>query len=118
MKPTTNRIRFLTESESDHDVVHHLSSGQLAVVSLAFCLALNKVYSISKGFRFLAIDDPVQTMDDINIHALIELIRHDFSDYQIILSTHEDDISSYINYKFKKFDFDVRRLNVQKAFYA
>lgn len=118
MKPTTNRIRFLTESESDHDVVHHLSSGQLAVVSLAFCLALNKVYSISKGFRFLAIDDPVQTMDDINIHALIELIRHDFSDYQIILSTHEDDISSYMNYKFKKFDFDVKRLNVQNAFYA
>ncbi|MCH2451187.1 MAG: AAA family ATPase [Gracilimonas sp.] len=113
-----NSIRFLANNESDHDVVHHLSSGQLAVVSIAFCLALNKVYDISKQFRFLAIDDPVQTMDDINIHSLIELMRHGFKDYQILMSTHEDDVSRYINYKFKKFNFDVNRINVQEKFYS
>lgn len=113
-----NSIRFLANNESDHDVVHHLSSGQLAVVSIAFCLALNKVYGISKQFRFLAIDDPVQTMDDINIHSLIELMRHGFKDYQILMSTHEDDVSRYINYKFKKFNFNVNRINVQEKFYS
>lgn len=118
MQGSTNRVRFLTDSESDHDIIHHLSSGQLAVVSIAFCLALNKVYETTNHFKFLAIDDPVQTLDDINIHSFIELMRHDFKDYQIIMSTHEDDIANYLTYKFDKFDFKCKRLRVQKLFYA
>ncbi len=117
MQETTNRIKFLTDSESDHDIIHHLSSGQLAVVSIAFCLALNKVYESSNHFKFLAIDDPVQTLDDINIHSFIELVRHEFRDYQIIMSTHEDDIASYLSYKFEKFHFICNTLKVQKLFY-
>ncbi len=117
MQETTNRIKFLTDSESDHDIIHHLSSGQLAVVSIAFCLALNKVYESNSHFKFLAIDDPVQTLDDINIHSFIELVRHEFRDYQIIMSTHEDDIASYLSYKFEKFQFNCNTLKVQKLFY-
>lgn len=118
MQGNTNRVRFLTDNESDHDIIHHLSSGQLAVVSIAFCLALNKVYETTNHFKFLAIDDPVQTLDDINIHSFIELMRHDFSDYQIIMSTHEEDIANYLAYKFEKFDFKCNRLKVQKIFYS
>lgn len=118
MQGSTNRVRFLTDSESDHDIIHHLSSGQLAVVSIAFCLALNKVYETTNHFKFLAIDDPVQTLDDINIHSFIELMRHDFKDYQIIMSTHEDDIANYLTYKFNKFDFKCNRLRVQELFYS
>ena len=71
-----NFVKFITGYKSDHDVVYHLSSGQMAVVSIAFCLSLNKVYNTNKHFKFLAIDDPIQTMDDLNIHTFIELIRH------------------------------------------
>ncbi|MEX2409971.1 MAG: hypothetical protein WD607_01140, partial [Candidatus Paceibacterota bacterium] len=117
MNENTNSIRFITDNESDHDVVHHLSSGQLAVVSLAFCLSLNKVYKVSEGYKFLAIDDPVQTMDDLNIHSFIELLRHNFSGYQVLLSTHENSVSSYFNYKFGKFGFETERVNVQDLFY-
>lgn len=38
----------------------------------------------------LLIDDPLQTMDDLNISSFIELLRNDFKDKQIILSTHEE----------------------------
>lgn len=117
MNENTNSIRFITDNESDHDAVHHLSSGQLAVVSLAFCLSLNNVYKVSEGYKFLAIDDPVQTMDDLNIHSFIELLRHNFSDYQVLLSTHENSVSTYFNYKFGKFGFETKKINVQDHFY-
>jgi DNA repair protein SbcC/Rad50 len=117
MNDRTNRVRFLTDNNSDHDVIHHLSSGQLAVVSIAFCLALNKVYNTANNFKFLAIDDPVQTLDDINVHSFIELMRHDFKNYQILISTHEENVADYMNYKFTKFGFVSARQRVQRLFY-
>lgn len=110
----SNNVRFKTGHSSDHDIVYHLSSGQMAVVSLAFCLSLNKVYNTNQHFKFLSIDDPVQTMDDLNIHTFIELVRNEFTDYQIIMSTHDDFTSRYMKYKFDKFDMNTEIQNVQK----
>lgn len=110
----SNNVRFKTGNYSDHDIVYHLSSGQMAVVSLAFCLSLNKVYNTNDNFKFLSIDDPVQTMDDLNIHTFIELVRNDFIDYQILLSTHDDFTSRYIKYKFDKFNMSTDIKNIQK----
>ena len=117
VKESTSRIRFLTSEDTDHDIIHQLSSGQLAVVSLAFCLALNKVYETPKHFKFLAIDDPVQTLDDLNVHSFIELLRHEFGDYHLIISTHEEHIANYMLYTFDKFHFSSGKLNVQQIFY-
>lgn len=110
----SNNVRFKTGNLSDHDIVYHLSSGQMAVVSLAFCLSLNKVYNTNDNFKFLSIDDPVQTMDDLNIHTFIELVRNDFKDYQILLSTHDDFTSRYIKYKFDKFNMNTDIKNIQQ----
>lgn len=109
-----NRVRFITGHASDHDVVYHLSSGQMSVVAIAFCLSLNKVYNVNNHFKFLAIDDPIQTMDDLNVHTFIELLRNDFQDYQIIFSTHDDFTSKYIKYKFDKLDFKTNIKNIQQ----
>ena len=109
----SNNVRFKTGHSSDHDIVYHLSSGQMAVVSLAFCLSLNKVYNTNDHFKFLSIDDPIQTMDELNIHTFIELIRHEFKEYQIILSTHDDFNARYMKYKFDKFDMNAEIQNVQ-----
>ena len=109
----SNNVRFKTGHSSDHDIVYHLSSGQMAVVSLAFCLSLNKVYNTNEHFKFLSIDDPVQTMDDLNIHTFIELVRNEFTDYQIIMSTHDDFTSRYMKYKFDKFAMNTEIQNVQ-----
>ena len=56
-----------------------------------------------RNIGFILIDDPVQTMDDINIASFIEVLRNDFPEKQIILSTHETDKENYILYKFLKY---------------
>jgi len=108
-----NNVVLKTGNQSDHDVVFHLSAGQMAVVSLAFCLSLNKVYNTNENFKLLAIDDPIQTMDNLNVHSFIELLRNEFSDYQIIMSTHDDFISRYMSYKFEKYNMKATIQNVQ-----
>ena len=116
----TSAIRFLTPTDSDHDVMHHLSSGQLAVVSLAFCLAINKTYNLSPNLKILAIDDPIQEMDALNIHSFIELIKNEFAnDYQLIFSTHNDMNAIYMKYKIENFyEKSVKVINVQKEFFG
>lgn len=103
-------IRFVSDFNSDHDVVNTVSSGQLAGIVIALTLTLNKVYS--NGFNSIMIDDPVQSMDDINMISLIELFRNEFSDHQIFVSTHEDEIEKYILYKFMKYKLPVTRVDV------
>ena len=118
-KEESDAIRFLTDSSSDHDAIHHLSSGQLAVTSIAFALAINKTYNISKNLKFLTIDDPIQEMDSMNIHSFIELIRHEFlNEYQLIFSTHNDSNALFMKYKFEKINFEeVSLIDVQSEFF-
>ncbi|MBZ4222595.1 AAA family ATPase [Bacillus wiedmannii] len=105
-------IRFITHPDYDHDIVNFMSSGQLVAVILSFTLALNKVYG-NQGLSMLLIDDPLQTMDDLNISSFVELLRNDFKDKQIILSTHEEHAVRYINYKFDNYKLKVKSLNMK-----
>ncbi|MBO0411243.1 AAA family ATPase [Enterococcus hulanensis] len=109
-------IMFVSSSENDHDAINYLSSGQLSGLVIAFTLALNKVYE-QKALDILLIDDPVQTMDEINVASFVELLRNDFNHKQIILSTHEEDISKYIRYKFSKYNLVTKRINVKDKLY-
>lgn len=97
-----SKIRF-TAPGGEHDILYTMSSGQLSAVLLAFSLVLNKIYSGNK-FKTLFIDDPIQCMDDINMISFVELLRREFSEVQIILSTHEDSFANYIKYKFSKYN--------------
>lgn len=105
-------IMFVSGFENDHDAINYLSSGQLSGLVIAFTLALNTVYE-QKSLSVLLIDDPVQTMDEINVASFVELLRNDFSHKQIILSTHEEEISKYIRYKFSKYNLSTKRINVK-----
>ena len=53
-------------------------------------------------------------MDEININGFIDVLRNEFSDSQIIISTHEDMISSFMRYKFDKFEYKSSRIPVKK----
>ena len=97
-----SKIRF-TAPGGEHDILYTMSSGQLSAVLLAFSLVLNKIYS-GNDFKTLFIDDPIQCMDDINMISFVELLRREFSDSQIVLSTHEDTFANYIKYKFSKYN--------------
>lgn len=113
---TFEGIKFVSNVENDHDVINYLSSGQLSGLIIAFTMSLNKVYGEDQ-MDLLLIDDPVQTMDEINIASLVELLRNDFKNRQFILSTHESEISSYIRYKFSKYNKNTMRLNIKDAVY-
>ena len=103
-------IRFVSNWLSDHDVINTMSSGQIAAIVISLYLALNKVYA--RGLSPLLIDDPVQTMDEINMISLVELLRNEFSNRQIILSTHEEHVSRYFMYKFLKYKKNVRQIKL------
>jgi predicted ATPase len=42
-----------------------------------------------RGLPFLLLDDPVQSMDDVNVLGFADLCRHLQSRRQLIVSTHE-----------------------------
>jgi DNA repair exonuclease SbcCD ATPase subunit len=103
-------VRLVSNYKRDHDVLNTMSSGQISAVVIALTLALNKIYA--KGFSPVLIDDPVQTMDDINMSSLVELLRNEFPDRQVVLSTHEDKVAKYFVYKYLKYGRSVRQLNL------
>ncbi len=109
--PNYNRVLFVTEYRSDVDALYNLSSGQLVSVIFAFILALNQLYSKQK---VIAIDDPIQTIDDINVWGFMENIRRSFKDYSIILSTHEKEYADLICYKFIKGGINTKIIDMAK----
>lgn len=106
------KIRFATERRKEHDVLYTLSSGQLSAVAIAIALTLNKTYA-QQSLKCMFIDDPIQTMDELNIASFVEVLRTDFTEYQFILSTHEDDFSDYIRYKFERYGLSNCSIDVQ-----
>lgn len=105
-------VRLVSNWQSDHDILNTMSSGQISAVVIALTLALHRVYSTK--FSCILIDDPVQTMDDINMSSLVELLRNDFSDKQVILSTHEDKVARYFTYKYLKYNKNVKIVNIMQ----
>lgn len=115
-----DEMRFVSNGDAKHDILNTFSSGQLSGFVLAFLFSMNKQYirKSEDDIGFLLVDDPVQTMDDINIASLIEVLRNDFSDKQIIISTHETDKENYILYKFLKYKLIGHSFNVKEELYT
>lgn len=114
-----DEMRFVSNGDARHDILNTFSSGQLSGFVLSFLFAMNKrfIKESEDDLGFILVDDPVQTMDDINISSLIEVLRTDFKDKQIIISTHETDKENYILYKFFKHNQIGQSLNVKKELY-
>lgn len=108
----TNYIRFVASAKDDHDAWNTMSSGQLSGIVITFMLTMNKVFP--SYFKTLMIDDPVQNMDEINMVSLLQLLRYEFEDYQLIMSTHDKKISSFFKYKYDVFERIVETINIKK----
>lgn len=92
-------LRFVSKINDDHDAWNTMSSGQLSGLVISFMLSMNKVYPTK--LSTLLIDDPVQTMDEINLASFVQLLKNEFPGYQIIMSTHERRNSNFFAYKFQ-----------------
>ncbi|MGL6475343.1 AAA family ATPase [Aeromonas hydrophila] len=105
------QLRFLTAEKSDHDAVMSMSTGQVSALSLAFFLSLNKVYA---DIPLILIDDPSQSLDEVNIASLTDLLRCELNHCQLIVSSHEEDISAYMRYRFNRAGLTTSSLNMQR----
>lgn len=100
---------------SAHDIINKFSSGQKAVINIALMLAFRKIKKYA--FDLFMIDDPCQSMDDISIASLTEILKNEFKSSQILISTHEDKIAGYMCYKYKKSGNTCKNFNVQRELY-
>lgn len=98
------------------DITEKFSAGQKAVTNIAMILALKKI--AVTNLNVFMIDDPCQSLDELNIASFVEIMKNEFKDTQLILSTHEDKIAAYIKYKFDKANKNMRMFDVQKQFYS
>lgn len=98
------------------DVTSKFSSGQKNVTNIALMLALKKI--AQTDLDIFMIDDPCQSLDELNIASFVEIIKNEFKDMQLILSTHEDRIAGYINYKCEKAGKNMKLYDVQNEVYA
>lgn len=63
-----------------------LSSGQLNVLAISIFLAINEGQK-THTLDFVAIDDPIQNMDDVNQYSICDVLGH--IKKQLIISTHD-----------------------------
>lgn len=103
-------LKFATAEKSEHDAILSMSSGQVSAISLAFFLSLNKVYARTP---IIMIDDPSQSLDEINIASLTDLLRCELKNRQLIVSSHEEEISSYMRYRFARAGLHPVSINMQ-----
>ncbi|WP_413489238.1 AAA family ATPase [Carnobacterium divergens] len=106
-------LKFLSDYNDDIDIFAKLSTGQLSAFVISLVLAMNRKFS-TKEFSLLLIDDPVQSMDELNVSSFVDLLRNEFSDYQVIVSTHEERISNFFKYKYRMSNLNTESLNVRK----
>lgn len=112
--PTFTRLRFAVEvyrekgiaspqvndahAGLDADPLLIFSSSQANVVALSAFLALGWA-SGRDSMPFLLLDDPLQSLDDVNALGFADLCRHMRSRRQLIVSTHDERLASLLTRK-------------------
>jgi len=80
------------------------SAAQLNILALSIFFGLGLTQKYSK-LQQLFLDDPIQSMDDVNILALIDVIRaimdSRYKDKHIVISTHKEDFAQLVAIKMR-----------------
>ena len=74
------------------------STSQANIVALSYFIAMS-LSADERGLPFLLLDDPVQSMDDVNVLGFADLCRHLRLRRQLIVSTHERRFASLLERK-------------------
>ncbi|NRH21315.1 AAA family ATPase [Candidatus Gracilibacteria bacterium] len=111
---TNNSINIISDmdgSQRDHNPLFSLSSGQVEGLMISVMLA-NNINQNFSTLNSIFIDDPIQSLDDLNVLSFINLLRYQFKDKQIIISTHNNDFSQLARYKFWRLYGDNAHKNI------
>jgi exonuclease SbcC len=109
---------FVTGSEDEHIIPNlYFSTAQTNILSLSIFLAkaLNARDDNEEQINCIFIDDPIQSLDSINILSTIDLIRSlvvNFSK-QIILSTHDENFYNLLQKKIPSGKFNSKFLELE-----
>lgn len=109
-----DNIQFVNSMKDKQDILYSMSSGQLSAVAISFLLCMNQVYGKNNPCSILLIDDPVQTIDDVNMVGLVDLLRYEFEDRQIFISTHEQTFEWFLRYRYSKANKAVKIFNMKE----
>ncbi|MGP4080002.1 AAA family ATPase [Pseudalkalibacillus sp. R45] len=110
MDGTTKTKASLMASISNEEVsaTNILSAGQLSVVALSIFLTV--AMGQKRGaFKCYFMDDPIQTMDDLNILSFIDLLRSELSNKenrfvdQLFFTTCDENLENLMIHKMKNF---------------
>ncbi|MBE9387803.1 AAA family ATPase [Vagococcus salmoninarum] len=98
------------------DIFNILSIGQLNGVIISILLAIRKIYSKENQLNMIMIDDPLQSIDDVSAHSFADILVEEFPNTQVLLSTHEEDKSRLIQYKYQQVKKNTNNYNMQMEY--
>lgn len=108
LKIVKDETSILSAEDNDVYLDHIFSEAQMNVLSLSIFLGL--ILSINNyEFQQIFLDDPVQSLDDINVVSFIDLLRalirskHVNKNY--IISTHDHNFSKLLKIKLRNYSF-------------
>jgi DNA repair exonuclease SbcCD ATPase subunit len=77
-----------------------LSSSQLNVLAVAVFLSLNLAIT-TLPLQVVALDDPLQSLDNVNLLGLADLLRRVKGNRQVVVSTHDDRLAELLERKLR-----------------
>src|SRR5579884_732938 len=101
-----------TANVSVEEPVSVLSSSQLNVLAVSVFLALNLGVE-TLPLNVVALDDPPQSLDDVNLLGLVDLLRRVKGRRQIIVSTHDARFGNLLARKLRPISSDQRVRMIQ-----
>jgi DNA repair exonuclease SbcCD ATPase subunit len=115
--PSLRVASFLTKTQRGHgrlwtelddptrdvnvrDPARVLSSSQLNVLAVAIFLSFNLAIP-SLPLQLVALDDPLQSLDNVNLLGLADLLRRVKAGRQVVVSTHDDRLAELLERKLR-----------------
>lgn len=97
-KPTSSAVVRDSLKEIDAEPLLVFSSSQANIVALSYFLAVG-LAAVQRRLPFVMLDDPLQSMDDVNVLGFADLCRYVRRDRQIFISTHDRRFASLLERK-------------------
>ncbi|EPC8419160.1 hypothetical protein ACR3AO_001732 [Bacillus wiedmannii] len=117
---TTQKAKIVAKIASQEIFAPNiLSAGQLSTMSLAIFLTV-AMGQKNQSFRCYFMDEPIQTMDDLNVLSFVDLLRTELLRHtieqdsfvdQLILTTCDEDFENLVHHKMQNFDVNFTHIH-------
>jgi hypothetical protein len=95
------------ENARSDDPARILSSSQINVLAVSLFLALNLTVK-NLPLQCAILDDPLQSLDDLNLLGLVDVLRHVKDQRQMFISTHDHRFGSLLRRKLRPVEIGQR----------